>query len=108
MSAKLLTTEDANPSDHARMRKLVSHAFSETALREQEPILTQYFDLLLSRLKGHLGGPTHGKVDIMSWYNFTTFDIIGLVDIIFLILTARISLTSSQRSSPWECFSGAR
>ncbi|KAL8826573.1 MAG: hypothetical protein Q9170_007347 [Blastenia crenularia] len=67
----------ANHRDHARIRKLLSHAFSETALREQEPILTQYFDLLLSRLKEHLGGPTDGKVDIMSWYNFTTFDIIG-------------------------------
>ncbi|KAI4152136.1 MAG: hypothetical protein L6R39_001887 [Caloplaca ligustica] len=69
--------EVANHPDHARIRKLLSHAFSETALREQEPILTQYFDLLVSRLKEHIDGPTAGKVDIMSWYTFTTFDIIG-------------------------------
>lgn len=70
----------ANHSDHARIRKLVSHAFSETALREQETILISYFDLLVSRLQEQIDGPTGGKVDIMSWYNFTTFDIIGFVD----------------------------
>ncbi|KAL8990514.1 MAG: hypothetical protein Q9177_000845 [Variospora cf. flavescens] len=67
----------ANHSDHARIRKLLSHAFSETALREQEPILMYYFHLLVSKLKEQMDGPAAGKVDIMSWYNFTTFDIIG-------------------------------
>ncbi|KAL8965071.1 MAG: hypothetical protein Q9197_006686 [Variospora fuerteventurae] len=56
---------------------LLSHAFSETALREQEPILMYYFHLLVSKLKEQMDGPAAGKVDIMSWYNFTTFDIIG-------------------------------
>ncbi|KAG7005995.1 cytochrome P450 monooxygenase [Physcia stellaris] len=67
----------ANDADHARIRKLLSHGFSETALREQEPILISYFDLLVSRLQEQIDGSTNGKVDIMSWYNFTTFDIIG-------------------------------
>ena len=61
------------------MRKLLSHAFSESALREQESILTGYFDLLVSRLKEESQNPDIDKVDITSWYNFTTFDIIGLV-----------------------------
>lgn len=59
------------------MRKLLSHAFSDSALREQESILTGYIDLLVSRLKEQSQNPTIDKVDIMSWYNFTTFDIIG-------------------------------
>lgn len=59
------------------MRKLLSHAFSDSALREQESILTGYIDLLVSRLKEQSQIPTIDKVDIMSWYNFTTFDIIG-------------------------------
>lgn len=67
----------ANHADHARIRKLLSHAFSETALREQEPILYTYFDLLVSKLKDQIDGSAAGKVDIMSWYNFTTFDIIA-------------------------------
>ena len=61
------------------MRRLLSHAFSESALREQEFILTHYFDLLVSRLKEQIQNPNIDKVDIMSWYNFTTFDIIGFV-----------------------------
>lgn len=79
-SNKLLMATAANDTDHARIRKLLSHAFSEAALREQEPILTTYFDLLISRLKDQIDGPAAGKVDIMSWYTFTTFDIIGFVN----------------------------
>ena len=69
----------SNDDDHARIRKLVSHAFSETALREQEPILNSYFDLFISRLNDQIGEAVTTKVDIVSWYNFTTFDIIGSV-----------------------------
>ena len=68
---------ECNDSDHARTRKLLSYAFSGTALREQEPILTSYYDLLVSRLKKKLDGNVAARVDIMSWYNFTTFDVIG-------------------------------
>jgi hypothetical protein len=52
----------------------MSHAFSDTALREQEPILTTYFDLLISQLKARVGGPADGVVDLTQWFNFTTFD----------------------------------
>ena len=65
--------------NHTRMRKLLSHAFSDSALREQESILTGYFDLLVSRLKEQCQNPQIDKVDIISWYNFTLFDIIGFV-----------------------------
>ncbi|KAL9040340.1 MAG: hypothetical protein Q9214_004527 [Letrouitia sp. 1 TL-2023] len=75
----LLTTLVANNVDHTRIRKLLSHAFSETALREQESILVHYFDLLIMRLKEQIRQPVMNKIDIMAWYNFTTFDIIGYV-----------------------------
>lgn len=65
--------------DHSRMRKLLSHAFSETAMREQEPILNSYYDLFISKLNDQMGEAVAIKVDIMSWYTFTTFDIIGSV-----------------------------
>ena len=57
----------------------MSHAFSSSALREQEPILTSYFDLLVARLRDQIGGGMAARIDIMSWYNFTTFDLIGSV-----------------------------
>ena len=72
-------SEVSNDIDHARIRKLLSHAFSETALREQEPALNTYFDLFISRLKDQIDKSVAGKVDIMSWYNFASFDIIGSV-----------------------------
>ncbi|MCJ1363219.1 hypothetical protein MMC16_002326 [Acarospora aff. strigata] len=64
-------------ADHSRMRRLLAHAFSEKALREQEPLIASYIDLLVSKLRQQIQGPEAGKVDITKWYNFTTFDIIG-------------------------------
>ena len=61
------------------MRRLLSHAFSESALREQESILTAYFDLLVSQLEEQSQNQNIDKVDLTRWYNFTTFDIIGFV-----------------------------
>ncbi|KAL8970981.1 MAG: hypothetical protein Q9197_003521 [Variospora fuerteventurae] len=64
-------------SDHARIRRLYAHAFTDTALLEQAPLLTGYFELLISKLKRRINGPEQGRVDLTAYYNFTTFDIIG-------------------------------
>lgn len=69
----------ANQPDHNRVRKSLAHAFSDGALLEQEPLLTFYFDLLVSKLKQRIDGPAHGKIDMMAQYNSVTFDIIGYV-----------------------------
>ncbi|KAL9108200.1 MAG: hypothetical protein Q9187_008323, partial [Circinaria calcarea] len=67
----------SNDADHSRMRRLLSHAFSEQALREQEPIIKQYIDLLMQKLHQQVAGPGGGKVNVVEWFNFATFDIIG-------------------------------
>lgn len=59
------------------MRRLYAHAFTDTALLEQAPLLTRYFELLVFKLKQKIDGPEQGRVDLMAYYNFTTFDIIG-------------------------------
>lgn len=66
----------SNDADHSRMRRLLSHAFSDNSLRGQEPIIKSYVDLLMQRLreKGENGSKA---LDMVAWYNFTTFDIIG-------------------------------
>ncbi|KAL9068553.1 MAG: hypothetical protein Q9161_006098 [Pseudevernia consocians] len=64
-------------TEHARVRGLFSPAFSERAMREQEPLIMGYIDLLIQRLKVQSQGPMGGEVDLVRWYNFTTFDIIG-------------------------------
>ncbi|KAJ5496031.1 Cytochrome monooxygenase lcsI [Penicillium diatomitis] len=67
---------NSNEADHARERRLLSHAFSEKALRDQESLVHSYVDLLVDRLEGQIDN-SRATVDMVSWYNFTTFDIIG-------------------------------
>lgn len=65
----------AGEADHARLRRNLSHAFSDKALRSQEPLIMGYVDLLIHRLQ-ELAEQAK-EVDIMRWYNYTTFDIIA-------------------------------
>ncbi len=67
----------ANDEDHRRMRRLQSHMFSEKALSAQEPLITEYADTLISRLHEKSSDQTTDVVDIVKWYNYTTFDILG-------------------------------
>ncbi|OCK73458.1 cytochrome P450 monooxygenase-like protein [Lepidopterella palustris CBS 459.81] len=60
---------------HSHFRHLMSRGFSEAALREQEPLVKGYADLLMGRL--HEQAKLGDAVDIVSWYNFFTFDVIG-------------------------------
>ncbi|KAM3441679.1 hypothetical protein MY4824_001457 [Beauveria thailandica] len=62
------------PKDtHRRIRRQLAHAFSDSALAEQETVVTQYVRLLMDRLTERCGK----TVDIVKWFNFTSFDIIG-------------------------------
>ncbi|KAI4086368.1 MAG: hypothetical protein LQ344_007593 [Seirophora lacunosa] len=69
----------ANDADHARYRRLLSHAFSDKALRQQEHMLLSYIDLLMTRLGDQItaSGKDFARLDLVRWLNFTTFDIIG-------------------------------
>jgi cytochrome P450 len=72
----MLTSIAANQKEHARIRKFLAPAFSDSSLLEQEPLLSQYFDALISKLKGQIEGSSEGRVDLMAHYNFVIFDII--------------------------------
>ncbi|OTA99206.1 hypothetical protein M426DRAFT_325350 [Hypoxylon sp. CI-4A] len=72
------TILNADRHYHGYVRKLVAHGFSEKALREQEPIIQKYVDVLFRRLQEtSQGGAT--PMDIAKWYNFMTFDLIGFL-----------------------------
>ncbi|KAK0752828.1 cytochrome P450 [Schizothecium vesticola] len=62
-----------SPDQHAAMRRYLSPAFSARALRAQEPVIRAYVDLLLTRLRGLAGA----EVDVVPWFNYLTFDIVG-------------------------------
>ncbi|KAH8671738.1 putative benzoate 4-monooxygenase cytochrome P450 [Xylariales sp. PMI_506] len=66
-----------NQADHTRMRKTMAPGFSDTALVEQETLLSRYFYLLIEKLQERVDGPECGRVDLSAWFNFTTFDIIA-------------------------------
>ncbi|KXH26907.1 RadP cytochrome P450 epoxidase [Colletotrichum simmondsii] len=86
----LVTTR---PEDHTRQRRIFTHAFSNTALKAQEPLLVDYADQMVEamgalaqrecqRQRAHDGegggkGDGLGSVNIVDVYNFATFDIMA-------------------------------
>jgi cytochrome P450 len=48
---------------HSKVRRMLSNAFSDKCIREQEPIISTYTDILIDRLRNR-----EGPVDIMKWY----------------------------------------
>lgn len=66
---------NADEASHPRIRKQLAHAFSDRALREQEPFMTAYIDLLMLKLRGVAAAGA--STDMVRWINFTTFDLIG-------------------------------
>jgi cytochrome P450 len=76
----ILSAIDAHT--HTRIRNALIPGFTDRALRAQEPILLQYIDLLIERLREKVGVGTEANedgvvIDILPWLNFTTFDIFG-------------------------------
>lgn len=67
----LSTPSDA---DHSRYRRLLSNGFSERAIRDQKAVLETYVDLLMQGLRQHA---KDGPQDMVAWFNWTTFDVIG-------------------------------
>lgn len=65
----------ANKKDHGRHRRLFSHAFSDKGIRDQEPRIKEYVELLVDRLNNAASGDE--SQDMLDWFNRTTFDIIG-------------------------------
>lgn len=50
---------------HSKIRRLLSNAFSDKSLREQEPVLQLYTQLLIHQLSEKLNEP----INIVNWYN---------------------------------------
>ncbi|GLI82178.1 hypothetical protein PoHVEF18_010584 [Penicillium ochrochloron] len=65
----------ANDKDHARIRGSMAPAFAPRALMQQEPILQQNIDLLIKQLMKLT--VDNQIVDLRTWYNYTTFDLLG-------------------------------
>jgi cytochrome P450 len=86
---------------HSKLRKLLSHGFSDKALREQGAVLNNYAMKMIDGLKAKGSEP----VDLVQWYNFTTFDVIG-----HLVFGESFDCLSNSTYHPWVSmiFSTAR
>lgn len=66
----------AGTEDHSRMRRIFSHAFSDRALKLQEPMFLTYIDKLIEKLREGCLKNT-GSQNMVQLFNFTTFDVMG-------------------------------
>jgi len=76
-------------TEHAFLRRLLSHGFSDRSLRAQESMIRGHVDLLVAQLR-EVGGGGKNRVNIRDWISYTTFDIIG-------------ELWSSAALLSWRC-----
>ncbi|KAF4448963.1 cytochrome P450 [Fusarium albosuccineum] len=66
----------ANREDHRRYRSLLAHGFSAQTMLKQQPIIKSYVDLLFQRLHEQCDNGRR-PLDVVNWFNFTTFDLVG-------------------------------
>jgi cytochrome P450 len=67
---------NADREEHAALRRALAHGFSERSIRDQQPIIKPYIDLLIERLRQKCDDGTTMQ-DMVMWYNYTMFDVIG-------------------------------
>ncbi|KAI1364145.1 cytochrome P450 [Xylaria arbuscula] len=68
---------NADRDEHALLRRQLSHGFSDRSMKEQEPIIGGYVDLLVRRIRENLEKSPGEPVNMLQWLNWTAFDIIG-------------------------------
>ena len=64
---------NAGDADHARMRRVFSHAFSDRALKRQEGLFLGYVDKLIEKLQAGISKNPEQEFDMVRMLNFTTF-----------------------------------
>ena len=69
----ILAADDAN---HTRVRRALAHAFSDRALKDQEPMLKKWMGLMAAKMRDQ--AQSMGRVDLVRIYNCASFDIMGM------------------------------
>lgn len=91
------TILSASRTHHSLLRRQLAHGFSERSMRAQEPTFRKYIDLLIRRLEERSssdGG--RESLDMRSWFNYTTFDVIGN-----LSFGSDFSCLEESKAHPW-------
>jgi cytochrome P450 len=66
----------ATRDDHMRYRRAVANGFSTKAMQDQESLIQTYASTLMRRLHEQCHGGSKA-LDMVKWYNYATFDVIG-------------------------------
>ncbi|KAE9370075.1 cytochrome P450 [Stipitochalara longipes BDJ] len=90
---------ELDDEEHARLRRNISHIFSTSNIRAQEPIILKYTNQLIELIKSRDGEP----VDVTEMFNFLLFDITG--DMVF---GDSFNCLTSATLHPWIKFIFAR
>ncbi|KAF1925616.1 cytochrome P450 [Didymella exigua CBS 183.55] len=85
---------NATFEDHARVRRLFSPAFSDRALKKQEPLFKAYVDILLTKLVQI--ADSQQPAELTQLFNFATFDTMAK-----LCFGHSLSLLEKNELSPW-------
>ncbi|KAJ6109657.1 hypothetical protein N7486_001892 [Penicillium sp. IBT 16267x] len=72
----------ASTGEHPRYKKLMAPAFSEQAIKEQEPTIQQYTSMAIDALRNNRSGKScypdaNGIANVGAWCNFLIFDILS-------------------------------
>ena len=65
----------ATRENHGRHRRILAHGFSNQAMVAQQPLIQSSISMLMTKLK--TAAETGESQNMVTWYNWTTFDIIG-------------------------------
>lgn len=83
----------ADRVNHSRYRRAFAASFSDRGMQRQQPLIRSYVDLFIQGLKSK---SAEGPQDIVAWFNWTTFDIIGA-----LTFGEDFGCLKQQRMHPW-------
>lgn len=90
-TTSILSSDDAS---HARQRRVLSHAFSDKALKEEEPLFKRWASLLVEKLETL--SFSNAPIDLVAYFNYTTFDI--MADLTF---SESLGMLEGSEYSPW-------
>lgn len=90
----LVTTRDLD--EHAMLRRVFSHAFSDKALKEQGHIIQRYADQFIDVLKLANRQDPEKEVDMVKLFNCATFDIMS--DLTF---GEPLGMLDNSEYTPW-------
>lgn len=90
----VLSTPDT--AAHGRLRKIFTNAFSDKALKLQEPLIKKYADQLIDVIQQSSKDKDNVGIDMVKLYNCTTFDI--MADLTF---REPLGMLNTSDYTPW-------